>query len=135
MTQNIWGFPSNQSTTLQEALGYKKYVAFISQTGVLAPTARVIENTLGVSVSFGYQYPGGYEINFSENILTTDNPPLVTNWAMIQSCSNGGNIPSGLIIYSFYASASQIRFETYDASGGSGDDYIKDVLIEIRIYP
>lgn len=134
-TSVVWGFPNPQAVVVDQSV--KKYVAFVSQTGVSAPTARVLENTLGVSVSFGYQYAGGYEINLSENILTSgNNPPQVTNWAMIQSCSNDGqNLPSACIIWAYYSAPNQIIFETYDASGGIGDDYMQDVLIEIRVYP
>ena len=118
-------------------VGYKKYVAFISQTGVLAPTARVLENTLGVNVTFGYINPGIYEINFSENIITTGVFfGGVTNWAMIQSCSNeGGFITNALSIWAFYKAPNQIGFEAYDSTGTIGDDFIGDVLIEIRVYP
>ena len=116
---------------------YKKYVAFISQAGVLAPTARVLENTLGVDVTFGYIAVGRYEINFSGNIITSGtNPPQVTNWAMIQSCSTDSpQLTSGLVIWAYYAAPNQIVFETYDAGGNIGDEFIQDVLIEIRIYP
>ena len=44
-------------------LGYKVYRALLSQTGTNAPTAIVLENTLGGIVTFSYVSPGLYNIN------------------------------------------------------------------------
>ena len=42
---------------------YKVYTALLSQSGTDAPTATVLENTLGVDVSFTYFLAGNYFIN------------------------------------------------------------------------
>ena len=133
----VGGYPSGGFYTQDDIRGYKVYTALLTQTGATAPTARVLENTLGVDVIFGYIGVGIYEINFSGNIITSGtNPPQVTNWAMIQSCSNDSSqLTSGLVIWAYYAAPNQIVFETYDAGGNIGDEFIQDVLIEIRIYP
>jgi hypothetical protein len=133
----VGGYPSGGFYTQDDIRGYKVYTALLTQTGATAPTARVLENTLGVDVIFGYIGVGIYEINFSGNIITSGtNPPQVTNWAMIQSCSTDSpQLTSGLVIWAYYAAPNQIVFETYDAGGNIGDEFIQDVLIEIRIYP
>lgn len=68
MSQNIWGFPSNQSTTLQEALGHKSYVAQLGQTGTNDPVPIVLEDTTGLSMTWERQNLGVYYLDFNTDI-------------------------------------------------------------------
>jgi hypothetical protein len=116
---------------------YKVYTALLTQTGISAPTAVVLENTLGVNVTYTYGYPGGYSINFSENILTSGTQPgQQTNFSVIQGCSNDAPFLSGAAaVWAYYSASNEIRFDVYDVSTGStGDDFMQDMYIEIRVY-
>ena len=43
-----------------KSVGYKVYIAELSQTGTNAPVANVIENTLGGDIVWSYAYTGAY---------------------------------------------------------------------------
>lgn len=137
MTQNIWGFPSNQSTTFQEALGYKKYVALITQTGTNNPVATVLENTIGdivwTRISMGL-YAGTSTGSFTQNkTIIPPFDPVGYTYLPIYNQSVADNY------YSFYCSTiDEVRLLIVDSTGADVElSSITDlsVLIEIRVYP
>lgn len=77
MNQNIWGFPNNASTTYKESFDsswdYKVYTALLSQSGGDPPTGTVLQNTLGVNVTWTYINPGVYFGTLDKNIFTSPN--------------------------------------------------------------
>lgn len=48
-----------------------RYVAFLTQSGANAPVATVIENTLGVTVTWNYDGVGSYRADFSSSLPGT----------------------------------------------------------------
>jgi hypothetical protein len=113
------------------ALPYKVYSALITQTGVTAPTAIVLENTLG-TINFSYFGLGAYYID-SLNLFTTDKTAVLFN---LSRDDNSGSEPT--IILSRIISDSQIQLLSFEFNAAvpkfqGGDDCINGFL-EIRVY-
>jgi hypothetical protein len=56
----------------KNVLGYTEYVALLSQSGTDAPTAVVVKNDTGATVSFAYLGVGAYSATFSSAVLTAN---------------------------------------------------------------
>lgn len=128
MSQNIWGFPSNQSTTFNEALGYKKYVALLTQTGTDAPVATVLENTLGFDVVWYYEAGGGWYTfqNNTTGVLFDKNKTWI-NTPADHTYSN--NETPGM----YWDTQNPVNFIGIVAPDGDGT--LSQYPIEIRVYP
>jgi len=103
--------------------GYLKYVALLTQSGTSAPTATVLENTLGGTVVWSYlsvgQYVGTLTGAFVENkffSITTTNP-------------NGASIAIAVE----WLDIDSFRIVSLDGGGSPIDGAI--FYIEIRVYP
>lgn len=104
-------------------LNYKSYVALITQSGTAAPTAIVLENTLG-EVTFSYVAGGRYELT-TDSLFTLDKTfALITN----------SNLGSNAI---YQSSVNTLRINCRDLTT-SGNPYLNGALnntsIEIRVY-
>ncbi|CAB4203823.1 hypothetical protein UFOVP1393_1 [uncultured Caudovirales phage] len=98
-------------------LGYKSYIALISQTGTDAPTAIVLNNTLG-DVTFAYFSTGVYKIESINDLFTLDKTFL--NIANSNTISRTGL--TGLVVNS------------YNTSGTLTNGLLNKTSIEIRVY-
>lgn len=134
MSQNIWGFPSNQSTTFQEALGYKKYVALLTQEVGNAPIAIVLENTLAGTPVWTYNSTGNYSCTLAGAFPEGKTYCTATNgfdWPTFGQI-NFGRGPTGDI-------DNLIMYYTDPGSGWGAVDIncfpAYDVYVEIRVYP
>jgi len=106
-------------------LNYKSYVALISQSGTAAPTAIVLENTLG-EVTFNYISVGNYEV-VTSGLFTGDK-----TFALIPNSRLGTNF-----IYQVSTNALQIvcRDITSDTPFiPFRNDALNKTTIEIRVY-
>jgi hypothetical protein len=102
--------------------GYLKYVALLSQTGTGAPTAVVLENTLGGTVVWTRSGVGDYRATLSG--VFTENKTVIFN-----------NLTGGFANYIFWNSTSEIAINTTDNTGTFVDDALVSTSIEIRVYP
>jgi hypothetical protein len=107
--------------------GYLKYVALLSQTGTGAPTAVVLENTLGGTVVWTRSGVGDYRATLSG--VFTENKTWCT--------ANAGWEQDSV----FQANLSKLAGDndicilyTTDSTGTQIDDFF-DMSIEIRVYP
>jgi hypothetical protein len=99
---------------------YKVYTALLTQTGTNAPTAVVLENTLGGSITFGYTGVGTYSAN-SSSFFTTSKTSVILGGL--------GAYSSG----SFILDNSTITLTT--AVGGVYDNGgLTNTFLEIRVY-
>lgn len=109
-------------------LGYKKYVALLSQSGTDAPTAIILENTLGVTPTFVYNTVGQYSI-IATGKFTIDKTAVTIS----QIDSDAGK----RMVYQ--DDINTINIYSYDSSGSPNDDSLNDnvayTVIEIRVYP
>jgi hypothetical protein len=101
--------------------GYLKYVALLSQTGTGAPTAVVLENTLGGTVVWTRSDVGDYRATLSG--VFTENKTVIFN-----------NLTGGFANYIFWNSTSEIAINTTDNTGTFVDDALVSTSIEIRVY-
>lgn len=129
MTQNIWGFPSNQSTTFQEALGYKKYVALLTQSGIDAPIATVFENTIG-NIVWTRDSPGNYKATLNGAFIT--DKTMVNAWLDFYSCEAILAIgQTSTEDYCYFYTMTDANYFNPTSSDLNG----KGMWVEIRIYP
>jgi hypothetical protein len=116
-----------QPYTLDDIRGYKVYTALASQTGTSAPTAIVLENTLGASGSFSYQAPG---------IFNYTNTGVFTSDKTIIFCTKDANEETpAYIIEGKRTSDNVVQFivkatATDDLTNGA----LNKANIEIRVY-
>jgi len=110
------------TTTVAPPL-YKVYTALLSQSGVSAPTAIVLENTLG-TITFTYTGIGQYQIN-SAGLFTLDKTLL-----FIQGSSDG-DINSAYILDKLYYNTSSI---INCITSGVTNGMLNKTSIEIRVY-
>ena len=101
---------------------YLKYVALLTQTGTDAPTAIVLENTLGGTVVWTRSEVGVYAGTLSG--VFTENKTAIFLGAAV------GNI----IQYGFWDSTNYILLLTMEG-GVAADEKLYLTPIEIRVYP
>ena len=96
---------------------YKVYSALVSQSGTDAPTAIVLENTIG-AITFTYNNTGQYNI-LSSGLFTTDK-----TWT---NPAYNDNVPFEMSI--LRSNANTLYFNV-----ASGNDSLYKTSIEIRVY-
>lgn len=103
---------------------YSTYVALLTQTGTSAPTAIVLENTLGVTPTFTYNGAGQYKINVA---LANLNKVFYTmpNKAQFDLCEAK--------VQSIDSAGFNLR--SIDDTGANLNGLMENTPIEIRIYP
>ena len=111
------------------SLGYKVYVALLTQTGTSAPTPIVLANTLGYTPSIVYDGIGLYHISLTGALFTKIYTPIQFQ----HTTMNGGD-------YSFKIMAEDDDLITITTRVASTDALSNDKLptntpIEIRVYP
>lgn len=105
---------------------YKVYTALLSQSGTDAPTAIVLENTLGVDVSFTYFLAGNYFINAIGAF--TGNKKYIDVGQSIYATS-------AYIITPNFLNIDQVQIRvTKVTDGTSSDNKLTNFPIEIRVY-
>jgi hypothetical protein len=116
--------PTKEWVEAQNVLGYEVYSALISQVSTGAPTAIVLNNTLGGAVTFTRVSTGNYTINLS-GAFTTDKTQVFF-----------GNTLTYTICSSQVTTTSLIDLTTASSLTNSGaDGLINKTSIEIRVYP
>lgn len=101
---------------------YEVYTALLTQSGTSAPTATVLENTLGGTVVWTRNYAGNYSATLS-GVFTTNK-----TWMNIVNTTEGlNNCASNCI----WISANEIQLNNC----GADDEYTNEYsCIEIRVY-
>ena len=109
---------------------YKVYTALLTQTGTDAPVATVLENTLGVDITYSYAILGSYHINSNQNIFLENNVVILTG---------AGNVNYFPSLWVGYNGPAQLFITTYNmlnlpASFAPQDGLLYEQFIEIRVY-
>lgn len=104
---------------------YKVYTALISQTGTSAPTAVVLENTLGGTVILSYVSVGTYDLTLTGGFNT--NKTIVFLTKQYNSSSN-------IILSGSFLSTNTVRILTSNNTALQ-DAQLSGASIEIRVYP
>lgn len=101
---------------------FNVYRANLTQTGVLAPTVDLFENTLGGSVSTTYFGLGSYNITLVGAFISNKTMVIVNSGVKLG------------YVKAFRVSNDSIRIETYDNTFVASDAILDKTAIEIRIY-
>lgn len=116
--QGIQGIPGQNNPA------YKVYTALLTRTGATAPSAVVLENTIGTIV-FSYIATGVYYIT-STNLFTTNKTII-----FIQQEPNGTN---GNVLAAAPTNPNDITIVQSTYAGTNDDDWTFPVSVEIRVY-
>jgi hypothetical protein len=102
----------------------------LSQEGIDAPVPFVLENTLGVTITYSRSSEGVYVLTASEAIFLQDK-----TWAVINTPSYDGNGPFALQIGRI--SDTECQIYSYENAGPLEDlgTNADRTSIEIRVYP
>lgn len=111
------------------SLGYKVYVALLSQSGSTAPTAIVLQNTLGVTVTYGYTATGVYPMELSTAYASNKVGILIS------PIGNSNNYALSSTIGIQYDGTTGYILRTFDSTGALSDKGLGNTMIEIRVYP
>lgn len=107
-------------------LPYKVYIALLNQTGTNAPTATVLQNTLGFDITYGYETAGVYYIYFEDTIYSDKTVFII---GASTGCSRS-------IHNAYYSTPTMSYLESFDFFV---NDYTNgcffNTAIEIRVYP
>jgi hypothetical protein len=123
--QFVDGTGALQSTSSM-ARPYKVYTALLSQTGTSAPTATVLENTLGGTVVWSYASVGQYTATLT-GAFTVNKTTVFINHAYAGS-GNNTSLQGG----STNVNTANIRVKNYQGTPFDGE--INGASIEIRVY-
>lgn len=111
------------ATATPPARPYLVYTALLSQTGTNAPTATVLENTLGGTVSFTRTVIGQYIATSSNSVFTSGKTACII--------TNGDAFGS---IGSQRDTSSNVTINSISEAGAFSDNVIYNATIEIRVY-
>jgi hypothetical protein len=119
------GSAATPSFTTGSPRPYKVYVAIISQNGVAAPTATILENDLGGTPTWTYDGPGSYVCTLTGAFTINKTVAIITNNHTIGVARD---------IAAYVAGTDTVGVITYNA-GASADDQLIKNYFEIRVYP
>jgi len=138
----VWQYLSTTLPVFKKALGvtdYRVYRAFITQIGSDDPVAIVIENTLGMDVTFEYSDTGVFyaytgEVLFDDSTTTISGKPVTVTMTPSSVEFGIGNIAT-LSSYPIYSYVIQMTsaMNGVRADGIIGADGLGCVL-EIKVY-
>lgn len=111
---------------LDNLLGYKEYVATISQISTNDPVATVLKNTTGTTFTWARSGEGTYTVTAASSLLAANKTVILTGAA-------AGN---GYVVNTTRASDTVISVVVTDTSDGSQvDEGLTETTFIIRIYP
>ena len=105
---------------------YKVYTALLNQTGTNAPTATVLENTLGASITWTRTGVGQYVGTLSSGVFISNKS--------FNTINNGQGGAMGFFIVGSSGSTTKTIY-TYNASNIQTDSLLTTACVEIRVYP
>ena len=132
-TQNIT-IPTTPSANTDAAskayvdsqVGYKTYVAQITQSGTNAPVATVLQNNTGLTFTWTRSALGVYQVGASSSFVVNK------TWAQI---TGSNTAPSTSVVILKNITTSQITFNNVLVSSAALVEGIAVAFVEIRIYP
>lgn len=107
--------------------GVKVYAALLTQSSVDAPTATVLQNTLGENPTFSYENTGVYAATFPSPLLPAGK---TSSWMGVA----GGGIDITKL-YNVYRDDNTLLFIRSYNGGTPADNLLTDSYVEILVYP
>jgi hypothetical protein len=112
------------ATTTPASGGYKVYTALLTQSGTAAPTATVLENTLGFVPDLVYSNVGVYALSNLVSGFTLNKTVLFLT----------GDIGSNATYGISRSGVSQVRVISRDDLGNTSNGLLVNATVEIRVY-
>jgi hypothetical protein len=104
---------------------YKVYTALLNQSGATAPTAIVLENTLG-EINFGYTNEGSYTVT-SSDLFTSEKTAI-----FVSPLSAGST--NGVCVINENDSSEFYLYTILILTGVLSNQLLQNTAIEIRVY-
>lgn len=135
---NLTGTPTAPTPTTSDGIAnksyvdglarpYKVYTALLTQSGTTAPTAIVLENTLGGTVSFSYSAVGSYTATVSGSVLTSGKT--------LTSLLLGNSTAAVRVLRASRLNGTTVNIQTWDSTVTLANDVINsEAIFEIRVY-
>lgn len=111
------------------SLPYTTYVALLNQNGTSAPTATVLQNNTGLTITWSRISNGLYKGTVSTPFADQDHQAVFVG----STNSGAGNQVKSAI--SDFSGQNHVLLETFIAGTGYTDDLLLNTAIEIKIYP
>ena len=105
------------------SLGYTVYTALITQSGTAAPTAVVLQNTTGGTITWTRVSVGSYKAAISGVTFVENKTAILL-----------GNTNVAMSIAALRKTTTDVTFDQAINSSNANADGVSDVTIEIRIY-
>jgi hypothetical protein len=105
------------------SLGYTVYTALIQQAGTAAPSAIVLQNTTGGTITWTRTSAGSYKAVISGVTFVANKTAIIL-----------GNTNASMSIASVRKTTTDVTFEQKLISTNASADGVSDAVIEIRIY-
>jgi hypothetical protein len=141
--QQVWYIDPNGVETLWvgredgsawPAVGYKEYVALLTQTGTNAPVATVLSNTLG-SGTWSRADAGSYVLTFSSSVFTLGKTVpeaiQILSGQFVESMTTISQSRSGATTYGIESNSADISADNSTPTDGLLTNY----AFSIRVYP
>jgi hypothetical protein len=124
---------ANKKATRELVRGYKVYTALLTQSGASAPTATVLENTLGGTVVWARSNTGLYTATLAGAFTASK------TWCDIRFDSSDAAAATGFNEVKFRRTSDNVvALETGDGADPieiSGNANVDAAHVEIRVYP
>ena len=105
------------------SVGYKVYTALLTQTGIVAPVATILENTIG-TISWSRNSTGVYAATSSGLFTTNKTICFITN----------GNAPTIGVFEMYQSNTNTVILNSINMSSINTDVILTQATIEIRVY-
>jgi hypothetical protein len=134
----VWNYLSSTIDDFKAIiLGYRTYKAFLMQTGSNAPVATVVDNNLGINVSYEYDGTGYYFAFLSRDLFINTTETLSGRKVEVtitpsSSIGLGGTVIMSAYPVFFNVIAIESNVDNVDTDGLLGN-YFSSVL-EIKVY-
>ena len=137
---HVWNYLSSTLVNFKQVLlGYRTYRAFLVQTDENPPVATVVENTLGLAITYLYIDDGTYEGMLSRNLFSDSTTTVDGEKVeMFITPSSSAIYDTVVLLNSFSSAPNSIRISTKQ----NGDSGVNNQLgagglgttLEIRVY-
>ena len=134
----VWNYLSSTLANFKtKLLGYRTYKAFLTQTGTDAPVATVIDNSLGIDVTYEYDTNGYYyaildKSLFNNSTETPSGQKVEVTITPSSSIGLGGTVIMSAYPVFFYVVGIESTVDTVATNDLLGN-YFSSVL-EIKVY-
>lgn len=105
--------------------GTKYYNAILTQSGTNPPTAIVLQNTFGVTLTWTYNATGVYKLTAATNEFTANKTHVLIS---------KGDF-ANYFVGAYTNAETELTVETFDGAGAAANTWLSQTSISITVYP